>query len=325
MADINGNNKDNILNGTSDPDNIFGFGGNDIVEGFGGADEMHGGNGLDTLSYANSSVAVNVQIFNDGSFSASGGDAEGDTGDGFENLLGSFFNDTLIGNDFANVLRGGGGDDNLVGRIGKDKLIGGAGGDDLRGGIGADILKGGAGFDYLNYSDSDAGVTVRFGKNGAETIGKGGEAQGDRISKVENIRGSIHDDVLNGNNLANVLSCNPGNDRAKGGGGSDTIGGNTGDDIINGGSGNDSLTGGADNDTFVFGLHFGKDLVIDFVAGAGTEDVIKFDKDLFKTFDQVIAASSQDGANVVIVKGSNTITLVNVNLVDLHQDDFSFF
>ena len=62
MADINGNNKDNILDGTSDPDNIFGFGGNDIVEGFGGADEMHGGNGLDTLSYTNSSVAVNVQI-----------------------------------------------------------------------------------------------------------------------------------------------------------------------------------------------------------------------------------------------------------------------
>src|SRR4029078_8103391 len=124
-----------------------------------------------------------------------------------------------------------------------------------------------AGFDYLNYSDSDAGVSVRFGKNAAETCGKGGEAQGDRISKVENIRGSIPDDVLIGNNLANVLSCNPGNDRANGGGGGDTIGGNTGDDIINGGRGNDFLTGGADNDTFVFGLHFGKDFLLDFVDG----------------------------------------------------------
>jgi Ca2+-binding RTX toxin-like protein len=325
MADINGNNKDNVLNGTSDPDNIFGFGGNDIIEGFGGADDMHGGNGVDTLSYANSLVAVIVQIANDGSFSGSGGDAEGDTGDGFENLTGSFFNDTLIGSDFANVLRGGAGEDNLAGLIGKDRLIGGAGNDDLRGGIGADILKGGAGLDYVNYSDSAAGVIVKFGRNGAETIGKGGEAQGDRISKVENVRGSLQGDVLIGNNLSNVLSCNPGNDRANGGGGNDTIGGNTGNDTLNGGRGNDFLTGGADNDTFVFSLRFGKDFVIDFVAGAATEDVIKFDKDLFKTFDQVIAASSQDGANVVIVKGSNTVTLVNVNLVDLHADDFSFF
>jgi Ca2+-binding RTX toxin-like protein len=307
MADINGNNKDNILNGTSDPDNIFGFGGNDIVEGFGDADDMHGGGGVDTLSYANSSLGVFVQIANDGSFSASGGDAEGDTGDGFENVTGSFFNDALTGSDFANVLRGGAGEDVLFG------------------GIGADTLKGGAGFDYVNYSDSAAGVTVKFGKNGAETIGKGGEAQGDRISQCENVRGSLQDDVLIGNNLSNVLSCNPGNDRANGGGGNDTIGGSDGDDIINGGRGNDSLTGGADNDTFVFGLRFGKDFIIDFTAGAGTEDVIKFDKDLFKTFDQVIAASSQDGANVVIVKGSDTITLVNVNLVDLHADDFSFF
>ena len=66
MADINGNNKDNILQGTSDPDNIFGFGGNDIIEGFGGADDMHGGDDIDTLSYANSLVAVFVQIANDG-------------------------------------------------------------------------------------------------------------------------------------------------------------------------------------------------------------------------------------------------------------------
>ena len=223
------------------------------------------------------------------------------------------------------MLRGGNGEDNLAGFIGNDRLIGGAGNDELRGGIGADILKGGAGFDYVNYTDSAAGVTVKFGKNGAVTIGKGGEAQGDKISQCENVRGSLQDDVLIGNNLSNVLSCNPGNDRANGGGGNDTIGGSDGNDIINGGRGNDSLTGGADNDTFVFGLRFGKDFIVDFVAGVGTEDVIKFDKDLFKTFDQVIAASSQDGANVVIVKGSNTVTLINVDLIDLHADDFSFF
>jgi len=168
-------------------------------------------------------------------------------------------------------------------------------------------------------------VRITLGKNGAETIGKGGEAQGDRISKVENIGGSDYADRLTGNNLANEMRGYGGNDRLNGGGGNDTLNGNGDNDRLNGGKGDDDMSGGPGNDTFVFGPGFGHDTIEDFVGGLGLSDVIRIDKDVFKNFAQVTAASSDDGTNVVIVKGSNTLTLANVNLTDLNADDFAFF
>ncbi len=57
----------------------------------------------------------------------SGGDAEGDTLSGIENLIGSAFNDLLGGDAGANVIIGGEGDDQLAGFGGADTLDGGAG------------------------------------------------------------------------------------------------------------------------------------------------------------------------------------------------------
>ncbi|HSE45501.1 MAG TPA: hypothetical protein VLA89_09285 [Gemmatimonadales bacterium] len=47
---IRGNDRANVLFGTSADDIIFGFGGNDQLYGRGGADTIHGGNGDDVLS-----------------------------------------------------------------------------------------------------------------------------------------------------------------------------------------------------------------------------------------------------------------------------------
>jgi Ca2+-binding RTX toxin-like protein len=257
---------------------------------------------------------------------ATGGDAAGDVAFSFENISGSAFNDSLYGNDFANVLKGGDGSDLLSGGGGKDTLLGGADRDFLDGGTGADTINGGAGADQLQYVNSTSGVTVTLGRNGAETIGKGGQARGDKISKVEDVAGSVYADKLIGNNLANELFGSDGDDRLTGGGGNDTLSGGDNNDRLVGGKGDDDLTGGLGNDTFVLGRGFGFDVINDFEEGAGLGDVIRVDKDVFKNYAAVLAASAQIGADVLLTKDANdTIRLLDVPLANLNADDFSFF
>ncbi len=80
---------------------------------------------------------------------------------------------------------------------------------------------------------------------------------------------------------------------------------------------------GSGNDTFVFKAGFGHDVITDFVAGAGTDDAIEFQNNIFADFDAVLAAASASGSDTVItVDADNSITLQNVALASLHQDDF---
>jgi Ca2+-binding RTX toxin-like protein len=111
---------------------------------------MEGGSGVDILNYAESSAAVSV-ILNAGV--GVGGDAQGDTNIGFENVTGSNFNDVLTGDVVANVLQGGNGNDVLMGGGGNDTLIGGSGSDTLTGGTGLD------GFRFLNISERADTIT----------------------------------------------------------------------------------------------------------------------------------------------------------------------
>jgi Ca2+-binding RTX toxin-like protein len=73
------------------------------------------------------------------SSSATGGGGN-DTITGFENLIGSAFDDSLTGNAVANLIEGGNGNDALNGGSGNDTLLGGAGQDSLIGGSGSDIF-----------------------------------------------------------------------------------------------------------------------------------------------------------------------------------------
>ncbi|MEZ5994357.1 MAG: calcium-binding protein [Hyphomonadaceae bacterium] len=121
---LNGGGGDDYLSGGSAPDTIHGGAGADTLIGGSGADALDGGSGTDTASYAGS-TSVTVRLWNG---TGSGGDAQGDTLTGIENLIGSANNDTLIGADaIANVLDGGTGNDYLAGLSGNDTLIGGAG------------------------------------------------------------------------------------------------------------------------------------------------------------------------------------------------------
>jgi len=107
--------------------------------------------------------------------------------------------------------------------------------------------------------------------------------------------------------------------------GNETITGSTGNDIIMAGGGNDTLVGLAGNDSFVFETGFGKDVVTDFIAGSGVADVIRIKDGLFANYTSVLAASSQVGSDTVLAYDiSNTITLKNVTMSNLNQDDFVF-
>lgn len=203
---FNGGDGNDMLDGGNDGDILYGEGGNDTIIGGAGQDYLDGGAGIDTVVYAGSSNGVTIDLANG---TASGGDADGpaqivgrgtvirhDILAGFENAIGSFFDDHLIGNAQANELSGGAGDDTLTG------------------GGGADRLNGGAGSDTADYADATSGVRLKLG---------GGKSAGDTYVSIENLAGSGFNDRLTGDGAANVLTGQGGADRIDGGGGDDTL------------------------------------------------------------------------------------------------------
>ena len=134
--------------------------------------------------------------------------------------------DVLYGEDGDDDLWGGLGDDWLMGGTGHDILQGEEGNDQLFGGSGFDILDGGDGEDTANYGNSDSGVTVDLAAGG----GQGGTAEGDWLTGIENVFGSEHDDVLTGNQFANMLHGSGGNDILSGGGDANSLWGGYGND-----------------------------------------------------------------------------------------------
>ena len=191
---------DDTLNGTDGDDGMDGNGGNDTLNGKDGHDSMDGGPGNDTLN----------------------------GGPGNDRLYGDLFGSGAVGDD---IIDGGPGHDYLVGGPGADRLDGGQP-DHPADAIDYDDPK-------LNYYDSVsewflpgdtasywwslAGVTVDLSADDAELqragcaaygydgIGRGGNAEGDCLTGIENIVGSGHRDNLTGNDGPNLLR---GGDRA---------------------------------------------------------------------------------------------------------------
>ena len=154
-----------------------------------------------------------------------------------ENAVGGSGDDKIIGNDADNVLKGGGGHDWLEGQLGDDILFGGdgddilfggkghdtiAGGngnDELIGGPGADNLYGNDGDDTASYSQSLTGVLASLEQPTDDL----GDAAGDFYLFIEDLSGSLFDDVLIGDNGGNRLFGSNGDDILKGGGGADLL------------------------------------------------------------------------------------------------------
>lgn len=151
-----GGGSDDILRGGPGKDTLDGGAGNDLLHGSGGNDELiggsgadilRGGSGLDTASYRASSERVFVDLTGN---IALGGDANGDTFFGIENIEGSNAADIVTGNQSGNMLAGLLGGDSLHGGAGRDLVDGGGGRDFLTGSGGADMILGGSGGDLID-------------------------------------------------------------------------------------------------------------------------------------------------------------------------------
>jgi Ca2+-binding RTX toxin-like protein len=286
MATLTGQDNADWLIGTNGADLIKGFGGNDTLKGGGGADALYGGVGIDTALYVDSTEGVFVDLmYGYGSY----GTAQGDTYYSIENVWGSAHRDVIHGDNNPNTLTGLDGDDRLSGHGGADVLEGGYGHDELIGGPGADTIFGGPGVDTASYDTSPWGVTASLG-----SYGYGGDAQGDRLYDVENLRGSYSDDTLHGDGGANTLMGEPGADHLYGFGGGDNLRGGAGNDTIYGHDGNDWMFGDGGDDT----LHPGLD-TDNLYGGAGADRFMwgsAWEAGLtVETFDVIWDFNRQDG------------------------------
>ncbi|CAN5632380.1 hypothetical protein BH20ACT21_BH20ACT21_18940 [soil metagenome] len=234
----------NKLVGFEGADELSGRDGRDELWGFDGNDSLNGGKGRDLANYRNSNgVVVNLQS---GSATGEGRDTLAEV----EDITGSYADDLIVGDSHANRFRGFFGGDVLRGGGGKDKLWGGPSEseenvDRMDGGPGNDRISG-AGFgctkrrcqndrDEADFSTSSVAITANL-KNGTAT-GDGNDV----LVKIEDLRGSAHDDSLTGDDGINEITGSAGNDKLFGLGGEDELESSPGDDDFDGGEGIDVL------------------------------------------------------------------------------------
>jgi Ca2+-binding RTX toxin-like protein len=220
-------------------DIVYAGGGDDLVDGGGGSDQLFGEAGTDTVSYATARAGVTVDL------SVRTAQQTGGSGidliDGFEDVVGSAFADTLSGDGRANDLNGGAGDDRLMGAGGDDIVNGALGDDVLFGGVGRDKVYGDEGEDRINGGDGNDELFGSFGND----ILIGGD-EGDYLDGFDG------DDVLRGDAGADFIDGGRGSDQMLGGAGGDRLFAGEGDDRLFGGEGVDLLVGEAGADRFIF-------------------------------------------------------------------------
>lgn len=286
-----GNDLDNVLTGNTGANALAGGNGNDTLNGGAGADTMDGGTGDDTYFVDNAGDIVTE---------ASGAGID---------MVQSTLTYTL-GQHLENLTLGGSGlisgtgnalDNILIGNGAANTLTGGAGNDTLNGGAGADTLIGGEGND--SYVVDSANDTI------TEAAGEGIDSMTISVARtlaaeVELLFvGGTSGIAGTGNELANLLRGNVGNNTLTGGGGTDILEGGNGSDalttsgangLLNGGSGNDTLNGSASNDLLIGGA--GNDTL---VTGAGA-DIIVFNRGDGQ--DTVAVSNAQD--NILSIGGA---------------------
>ncbi|WP_168047003.1 VCBS domain-containing protein, partial [Brevundimonas alba] len=209
---ISGSGADRIDAGAGN-DTVNAGSGDDTVISDAGNDILVGGSGIDTLSFHNSTAGVAVNL------SLAGRQTTVDGADqyiGFENIVGTAFNDTLTGDDQNNRLEGGDGADTLNGGVGVDTMIGGAGNDTY-------------------FVDHVSDVVLELAGGGTDRV----------FTTLAN--------VTIGANIEGLYGQSAAGHRFTGDAGANTLVGFTGDDVLIGGDGSDYLIGGAGNDTLYGG------------------------------------------------------------------------
>lgn len=212
-------------------ENITGGVGTDtfnLADGVGMTGAIAGGLGSNTLSFAaytgvvtvdlQERTATNVDLFT-GITSVKGSAAGGDT---------------LMGRDVITTWNITANDSGRVGAVSFssfENLVGGSGVDIFRLGNGMGVsgaIDGGGGINTLSYAAYTTAVLVTL--NSGTATGAGG------IDNIAKVVGGTRNDILVGNEAANVLAGGAGRDILIGGEGVDTLNGGAGDDILIGGS-----------------------------------------------------------------------------------------
>ena len=203
------------LTPTDELDTVYGMAGNDTIDALGGDDLIYGGDGSDTLYGGAGNDLVDGGSGSDKMYGGLGDDtyvvdnkedvASEANGDGTDTVLSSISfsladSKHAIGS-IENLTLTGSGNINATGNALDNILIGNSGNNVLTGGWGGDTLDGGDGSDTASYATSGLGVAVSL----ALGVGSGGDAEGDRLSNIENLTGSNYDDTLEGDGGDNKL------------------------------------------------------------------------------------------------------------------------
>jgi Ca2+-binding RTX toxin-like protein len=224
---ITGNTGANTLDGGSGNDTLTGGAGNDVLKGGAGDDVLAGGAGFDTVSYAGLGDGVAVSLMGNSAQDTFAGGVDFLTS--IEKLVGTSFFDSLMGNDGANTLDGGRGADSLTGLGGNDT--------------------------YWVDVRSDR-VTEQAG-GGTDTVHATGN-----YALSANVENLILEGTANtratGNDLANRLTGNAGNNVLDGLGGADAMAGGLGDDTYRVDNAGDRVTerSGGGNDSVLASVSF---------------------------------------------------------------------
>ncbi len=175
--------------------------------------------------------------------------------------------DPLNGTSGADEIFGMGGNDRIYGLGGNDVIWGGAGDDRLSGAQGNDILNGGSGWDMARYDlDHTNGGTQGIDINLSTGTGTDTFGDTDTFISIEDIRASVFDDKIVGNDSENGFWGADGDDVIEAKGGDDRLVGSQGNDILNGGNGWDIVRYDFDD---YYGATMG--INIDLSAGTGTD------------------------------------------------------
>ncbi|MTH98222.1 hypothetical protein [Roseibium sp. RKSG952] len=252
-------------------------------------------------------------------------------------VYGDSGNNVLVGTSYDDVIYGYIPDPSIAGYTGAENagddviyLIGGN--NYVQAGAGNDYIFGGTGSDTSAYTDSPSGIYVDLSTtysdvNGSYALADDGFGTTDRLYDINNIFGSLYDDVIIGSTGDNVLAGIGGDNVIYGVGGDNTIYGGTGFDSIYGGTGNDSIyvgsgggyyDGGSGTNTLYFintdnGIlvDLGQDIVSDDGFGNGIE-ILNFQNVYGSGHDDIIIGNEYD--NVLYgADGENSIYGVSGN------------
>ena len=213
--------------------------------------------------------------------------------------------------------------ENIKSGTGNDILLGNKKANKINGNLGNDTINGGRGRDTAQFSGRANTINLKTTKR--QNTGDGN----DRLISIENVDAGGNNDIVIGNDIANTLKGQSGNDtlyghsgkdRLKGGSGNDRLyGGNkndklygqSGNDYLTGGAGKDKLYGGSSNDELIGGS--GNDLLeggtgSDILTGGKGKDTFILQRG--KGYDTITYFSDAD---IIKVKGYNDNSMRSVN------------